>query len=179
MSNKLTVKQQLFVELVAQGSTYSDAFREAYPKSQKWTPGSVRVAAHRYMETPKVRRAVEKMVAETKIRNHATLDEVIDLMSEWLRFDPKDLMNTDGCVKSMDELPKAVRTSISEIQVTEIWAGKGDERIKVGELKRIKFVDKRATADMFMRKFGAYIDRKIIEVEDLTHIEELLEGIEE
>lgn len=37
----LTPRQDLFARLVAEGKSQADAYREAYPKSQKWTDKAV------------------------------------------------------------------------------------------------------------------------------------------
>lgn len=51
--------------------------------------------------------------------------------------------------------------------------------MQIGILKRVRLIDKRAVSDQFLKKFGAYIDRKVIEVENLSHIEAIIKGIEE
>ena len=37
----LTAQQEFFARLVAEGKSQSEAYRQAYPKAQKWKPGNV------------------------------------------------------------------------------------------------------------------------------------------
>ena len=54
---------------------------------------------------------------------------------------------------------------------------KGKVRVKVGELKRVKFIDKRATADMFMKKFGAYITNESPTDNTISGLKELIQEL--
>lgn len=175
---RITNKQERFCQLVVTGKTYAEAYREAYPVSKKWKDTSVWCESSKLMTNTMVLQRVEELQYETQERNQASLNEVLNEMSNWLRLDPLDLFDENDCIKSMKDLPENARKSIASFEVTELFASINKVRTKIGELKRIKFIDKRAISDQFLRKMGAYIDRKVIEMKDLSHLEDLLDGIE-
>ena len=56
-----------------------------------------------------------------------------------------------------------------------------NEAINVAHLvdssKRVKFIDKRAVSDQFLRKMGQYISKVSAESQDLSYIRDLLDEI--
>lgn len=154
----LTSKQENFAQLVASGKTYAESYREAYPTSKDWKDEAVWVQSSQLMSNSKVIVRVEELKRETVERNKVTLDEVLREMAEWLRFDPISIMDDDGCLKPLSQIDKKSRQCISDISIRETFATVDGEKIKTGEIKNIKFLDRKGTADMFMKTFGAYIN---------------------
>lgn len=175
---ELTAKKENFARLVSEGQTYAEAYREAYPTSKKWKNTSVWCESSKLMTDTKVLHRVKEIVEENQLKHHASLEEVLTEMAAWLRFDPIDMINDDGTVKAMSELPPEVRKSIASFEVVELWDRVDKQKVKTGEIRKIKLVDKRATADMILKQMGQYVKKLQVETEDLSHLEELLNGIE-
>ena len=175
---ELTDKQEKFAQAVAAGKTYADAYREAYPVSEKWKDESIWCESSKLMADPKVIQRVKQIQEQRAKANEVTLEEVIKEMSEWLRFDPIEFFDEENCMKNIRDLSPVARKQIADIKIQELW-GKGmdGERVKIGEVKNIKFLDKQATADKFMRYFGAYLTKLKVSVDDLSHIKDVIEGI--
>ena len=175
---ELTDKQEKFAQAVAAGKTYADAYREAYPVSEKWKDESIWCESSKLMADPKVIQRVKQIQEQRAKANEVTLEEVIKELSEWLRFDPIEFFDEENCMKNIHDLSPVARKQIADIKIQELW-GKGmdGERVKIGEVKNIKFLDKQATADKFMRYFGAYLTNLKVSVDDLTHIKDVIEGI--
>jgi len=174
---KITHQQELFAQNVAMGKNQSESYRIAYPSSLKWLDKTVWERASVLMSNTKVLQRVDELKAATVKRNEMTIDKILQHMKEWVEFDPLELMDENDCVKSMRDLAPNIRKSLASIEVTELWSGKGENRRKIGELKKIKFIDKRATADMFMRTFGAYAKEALIDKDDLEAIRDVLKSI--
>jgi len=180
--DKLTDKQEKFAQYVAEGQTYSDAYKNAYNAS-KMAINTIYVRSSELMSDSKITVRVAELKKDAVKRSEITLDNVLIEMKNWLFFDPISLIDEETeCVKKLKDMSKESRMSISEITVSEIWGnvegpdGK-NHREQIGELKKIKFIDKRATADMFMKKFGAYLDEKEVNNENLEIIKEIIESI--
>ena len=175
---ELTDKQEKFAQAVAAGKTYADAYREAYPVSEKWKDESIWCESSKLMADPKVLQRVKQIQEQRAKANEVTLEEVIKELSEWLRFDPIEFFDEENCMKNIHDLSPVARKQIADIKIQELW-GKGmdGERVKIGEVKNIKFLDKQATADKFMRYFGAYLTNLKVSVDDLSHIKDVIEGI--
>lgn len=177
--NNLTIKQEKFCQEVASGKNQSEAYRLAYTRSQKWKDEAVWAQASLLMSNSMVSLRIEELRASHAKRNEMTLDKVLKNMSDWLEFDPLNLMDDDDCVKSMKDLAPEVRKSLSKIEVVELFAGSGEDRRKTGELKKVTFYDKVKVADMFMKKFGAYIENKNVKFDkdSLEHLRDILDEI--
>lgn len=176
--SELTDKQEKFAQAVAAGKTYADAYREAYPVSEKWKDESIWCESSKLMADPKVLQRVKQIQEQRAKANEVTLEEVIKELSEWLRFDPIEFFDEENCMKNIHDLSPVARKQIADIKIQELW-GKGmdGERVKIGEVKNIKFLDKQATADKFMRYFGAYLTNLKVSVDDLSHIKDVIKGI--
>ena len=174
----LTHKQEAFAQAVASGKTYSDAYREAYD-CKKMSVNSIYVKSSELMNNGKVTVRVKEIQEETRDRNKVVLDEVLKEMANWLRFDPIELFDENYALKSIADLPPQVRKTIASMEVVELYENIDKVKTKVGELKKVKFIDKRAISDQFMKHFGAYVTKVTHEIEDLSHLEDLLKGINE
>jgi hypothetical protein len=76
--------------------------------------------------------------------------------------DVRDLFDDRHALKPTSEWPDHVAKAVAAIEVAEIWEGTGKDRIRVGELKKVKLYDKTKGIEMMLKKLGAFIDRKEI-----------------
>ena len=167
----LTHKQEEFARFVAEGNTYADAYKKAYNAS-KMSINTIYVKSSELIADGKVSVRVDELKKDAIKRNQVTIDQVLEQLKNWLLFDPIELIDEEtDAIKSLKQMSKEARMSIAEMTVSEIWGsvegpdGKNHREV-IGELKKVKFIDKRATADMFMKKFGEYIDDKSNNVSD-------------
>lgn len=174
--SELTPKQELFAQAVAEGKTYADAYREAYPTSKKWKNEAVWVKSSELMTNGKVQVRISELQEEIRERNKVVLDEVLREMARWLRFNLKSIMKEDGTMKSFEEMTDDEAACIASFEVVELFEGKGKEREMIGYLKKVKLIDKRAISDQFMKHFGAYQQSKTNE-EDLSYLDDLIKEI--
>ncbi len=80
--------------------------------------------------------------AALKSRNEHVIESVLAEFRIIAHMDPAECLNSEGGVKSLADMSIEARKCISAIEVEEIWAGRGEDKIQVGELKRIKFYNK-------------------------------------
>jgi hypothetical protein len=173
----LTPQQEKFAQLVSLGNTYADAYRGAYKVGEKTKLETIWCESSKLMSNPMVSQRVREIQEETIKNNQVTLEEVIKELSEWLRFDPIEFFDDNNCMKNMRDLSPIARKQIADIKVQELWGKDGEKRVKIGEIKSIKFLDKQSTVDKFMKYFGAYVTNVKLDVEDLSHLKDLLNGI--
>ena len=179
MKTELTPQQEKFAQLVSEGNSYADSYKGAY-NAQNMGINTIYVNSSVLMSDNKIAIRVKELQEENKNRNQVTLSEVLEEMAAWLRFNPKTLHNEDGTLKQWSEMTDEEAKCISDYQCEEIWGGRGEDRGQIGVLRKIKLIDKRSTADMFLKKFGAYIENHNhkFDVADLKHISDILESIE-
>lgn len=180
---KLTEKQENFCQAVAIGDTYADAYRKAYStKNQK--VGTIYTSSSKLMDDPKIFQRVAQLRAKILQKNEMTVEELLEQMAEWMRFDPLQIIDPENdCVKFMHEMDKQTRMSISEVKIMEMFESvqvpgeKRKTKAKVGEIKTIKFYDKTKVADMFMKKFGQYITTVNVKSDEISEIKDMISEI--
>jgi hypothetical protein len=161
--------------------TYADAYKEAYDVGKKTSPNTIYVKSSRMMDETKISLRIEELKKGAIKRNQITLDQVLIQLKNWLLFDPLELIDEKTeAVKSLKDMSKEARMSLAEIHVQEIWGSVENPdgksvRTKIGELKKLKFIDKRAVSDQFMKKFGAYVQDKSEVSNNLEAIKEIIE----
>lgn len=177
---RLSAKQEQFA--VSVGEMEFDYPWKSYEKfysTANMSKTAVYVESCRLLQNPKVSKRVAEIRAEIRHRHEVTLDEVLEEMAKWIRFDPIDMVDSNGCLKQMQELPEVARKNLSSpIEIQEIFEFVDGEKVLIGYLKRARFVDRSKVAEMYLKKFGAFVKQMTVEVNDLQHIKDLVEGIE-
>lgn len=133
----LTPKQQRFVKeyLVDLNATQA-AIRAGYSAKTAESAGS------RLLRNVKVQAAIQQAMADRLKRTEIDADYVLNRLVEIDQMDCIDILTETGELKPISEWPKVWRQFISGFEVSELFAGSGDERAVVGMLKKIKWPDK-------------------------------------
>ncbi len=82
MIDKVTDAQEMFAQEYAKNSNASEAYRTAYPKSQKWKSESVNQCASRLMNNIKVSSRINELKSEHSKRNAITVDTLLAELEE-------------------------------------------------------------------------------------------------
>lgn len=102
-----------------------------------------------------IQEAMDRRARNTAVRSDLVLLEVKRLAS----IDPLDLFDADGSMRAIAEIPEDLRRCIASFEVEEIWAGKGDDRERIGTLKKVKLWSKDSALDKLMRHLSLYKDK--------------------
>ena len=73
--------------------------------------------------------------------------------------DIKDAIDSDGCVRPIEEIPEALRRTIAGIEVEELYEMQGREKVYIGRVKKIKLIDKTKAIEMLGKKLDMFIDK--------------------
>ena len=133
----LTNKQKSFVaEYLIDLNATQAAIRAGYSaKTAEWQGPQLLKKTH-------VAEAIQEAMARREKRTDINADYVLNRLVEIDQMDALDILNDDGGVKPVSEWPKIWRQFISGFEISELFAGSGDERSPVGLLKKIKWPDK-------------------------------------
>ncbi|MBQ9727600.1 MAG: hypothetical protein IJV65_08870 [Kiritimatiellae bacterium] len=82
---KLTPAQSKFARLVAEGKSFSESYRESYPRSRKWTPEAVAVEASRLAASPNVSPRIEELRRASDEESIISLRELRQALSSRFR----------------------------------------------------------------------------------------------
>jgi phage terminase small subunit len=141
----MTPKQESFAQQVASGKSLTEAYRQAYPKSQKWKLEALYVSASQLADAPKVSIRIKELqlasAAEAKISDAKTLKEIACIAF----FDPRKLFNEDETVKFIHELDDSTAAALASFELN-----------KVGKPTKVKVFDKNSALEKLCKHLGLY-----------------------
>ena len=149
----LTGREELFVlEYLKDCNALGAARRAGY------SPGGVATVAPNLMARPRVQRAIQAAAAARMQRLKLDADEVLREILAVATFDLLSIVNDDGTLVDIVDMPAEARKAISSIEVNEIMDGSGESRVKIGETKKVKFWDRLKAQEMLARHLSLLTD---------------------
>jgi transposase len=143
MSDKLTPKQERFVQALVSGASQREAYRSAY-NCERLKPESIDSLASRLFAKVKLRSRYDELVAEAaagavydRQRAIADLTEIVDIGLAHIRRTKQHKENIDDHGKrELADLPRGASTVISAIEKLDkllglSLAGEGDSQIVI------------------------------------------------
>ena len=92
-------------------------------------------------------------------RNKATLDEVLIVLADIIRFDPAEMYDEEGSLLPIHKMPKKVRMCIQSFEIQEVPSF--NEELPDTITKKVKHYDKLAGVEKLMKHLGGYeLDNK-------------------
>ncbi len=137
----LTVKQELFVQEYLRCDNAAEAYRIAYPGSEKWTVNALNVNAHRNLHKPNISLRI-KSIKEAAARKIAKKYEITleRLTKEYARIaflDFSIFFDNQGQLIPIQEMSADAKASLAGLET--VIVGGGDQ---VDYIKKIKTYDK-------------------------------------
>ena len=146
-----TNKEEKAIQAYLQGENKTSAYRLAY-NCANMKDTTVNRKAKELFDKDKITARIDEFKKETYDRNKATIDEVISIASDMVRADISEAYNDDGSLKKLKDIPKALRMAIAGTESSEMTS----EGQVIGQLKKLKLVNKVPVMDMFMKHYGGY-----------------------
>jgi len=150
-TNELTIKQEAFCQAYILLGDKSAAYRESY-STKNMKAETINERASRLSNEYKISTRIAFLQKEIKEENKATISEVLNTLSDMLRFDISELYDSNGNLKSIHSIPKKARLMISQLETDEIYV----KNEAIGQVKKVKVFDKMQAVEKFMKHFGAY-----------------------
>ena len=158
MSKPLTIKQEAFCQAYLRLGDKSAAYREVYSCSNMKAE-TIHSKASLLSSEDKVRARIEQLQKEAIERNKATLDEVLIVLADIIRFDPAAMYDENGTLLPIHNMPKKVRMCIQSFEVQEIPSFNDEQPETL--TKKVKHYDKLAGVEKLMKHLGGYeLDNK-------------------
>src|SRR5690606_21287642 len=149
MSNKpLTIKQEAFCQAYLRLGDKSAAYREVY-SCAKMKPETINRKAVEVYQNGNVTARVKELQGEAIERNKATLDEVLIVLADIIRFDPAEMYDENGNLLPIHKMPKKVRMCIQSFEVQEVPSFNDD--VPDTLTKKVKHYDKLSSVEKLMK----------------------------
>jgi phage terminase small subunit len=145
-------RYKLFVEAYLQnGGNVTQA-----AVSAGYSPRSAYNAGSRLMKVA----AIRQKLAETRARSFAgmeiTTDRILREVARLAFFDPRQLFDEKGDIRAIHEMDDDTAAAIASVDHEEIFAGRGENRVNVGILRKIRAWDKNAALEKLMKNSGLF-----------------------
>jgi phage terminase small subunit len=169
----LTTREALFAgEYIIDLNATQAAIRAGYSQKTAYSQGQ------RLLKRVEVAEAVARAMEERTKRTRKDADWLLSRLAEEAEADIADLYEDDGSLKPVSEWPRIWRTGlVAGIEVEEIFEGSGADRVKVGEVKKLKLADRGKRLELIGRHVDvqAWKDRKEVSADE--PLRELLKQI--
>ncbi|EPL9570915.1 terminase small subunit [Providencia rettgeri] len=133
----LTDKQEIFCrEYLIDLNATQAAIRAGY--SEK----TANRTASENLSKPDIQLRISELLKKRSDRLQIDADYVLNRLVEIDQMDVLDILHDDGGIKPIHEWPKVWRTSLSGMDLAEMFESKDGERDLVGVMKKIKWPDK-------------------------------------
>lgn len=147
---QLTPKQQEFVRqyLVDLNATQA-AIRAGYSaRTAEWIGPQLLGKTH-------VAKAIQTAIEQRSTKTEITAERVLRELASIAFLDPADLLEDDGSVKLINNMPEAARRALAGLDVNEIFDGaQGDQKQAIGLAKKVRLVDKIGAIGLIMKHLG-------------------------
>jgi phage terminase small subunit len=157
-SRELTPKQRAFVrEYLRDSNQTQAAIRAGYSEASAESQGS------RLLRNAKVLAAVEagQAALEEAVQDEVRV-EVAEVLRELRRLAFSDIgqgVGEGGAVLSLKDMPEDFRRAISSIEVEALYAGKGEERVQVGTVTKVKLWSKDKALELLGKYLKLFTDK--------------------
>lgn len=104
--------------------------------------------------------AIRQKIAEVRERSFAgmeiTTDRILREVARLAFFDPRKLFDSKGNLVKIHEMDDDTAACIASVDHEEIFEGRGENRVNVGVLRKIRAWDKGAALEKLMKNTGLF-----------------------
>lgn len=142
------------------GTTLTDAYMKAYPTSTRWARNTLWKEASLFAKDPMVVERMDQLREEQRSAFHYDLARLDQETISIALSDVREIVDENGNLKNIEDIPEHTRRAISGVDITEEFAGKGDDREKVGYTKKVKVFDKLKALELLYKREGALTEKR-------------------
>ncbi len=160
---EMTDQQWLFAQLYKAdpNKNATKAYRKAYPKSSEKAAES---GASRLLSNAKVKSYLQESTDKAMKKFDITEERILQELACISFLDFADLLDSNGNLKDMDDIPEHARRAISGLDVSELFEGEGKDRKNIGLLKKLKTSDKKGALELLGKYKKMWSDKVILEL---------------
>lgn len=151
---KLTSAQDHFARLVVEGKTQAEAYRTAYPKSQKWKDETVWPAASRMMANSKIAARVDNLRRQLASRSILTAEKVLAEIGKIAFSDVRKIFGPGGELIRISDLSNEAAACIAGCDIVTVNKGEGE----VEHVAKIRLADKLKALELAGKHLGLFRD---------------------
>jgi phage terminase small subunit len=124
------------------------AIRAGYSEKSAFAQASQLLSLH------KVVVRIDQLKLARQQRTEITSDRVMQELAVIGFSDIADFIDENGCVRPIKDIPPHSRRAISSFEVIEIFHGHGENKVCIGQHKKIRFWDKNKALEIMTKHLG-------------------------
>lgn len=103
---------------------------------------------------PQVRMVLDREIADYRRRYKLEADWVMEQLAFLVRMDPRKLFDENGAPIAVQDLDEATAAAVVGIEVEDIYEGRGEDRVYVGQVRKYKLHSKTEAIALAMKHLG-------------------------
>lgn len=156
-NNKLSPKQEMFAQEYVLSGVAAEAYRKAYPGSQKWKDNSVYTAASLLLSNEKVSQRVSELRQEVKERFDISAERLLLEQSRIALFDFRKLFDENGRLIDVTGMPDDVAAAVSSVKINRVKSVEAEgDKILEEDIIELKLWNKNTALDSLFKNAGLY-----------------------
>lgn len=157
---ELTKMQEAFCQAYVCTAPFYSAQEAAL---QAGYSASIAKDATRILRSEAVAARIQELRDETAMRNHITIDDIINQLCKIAFFDPRTLYYEDGTAKPITELDPIAAAAVAGFDVEELQISTpGGGKMKIGEKFKYRMKDGLAAMQQLTTALGYLPKQKIV-----------------
>ena len=140
------------------------AYKVAYPNCKK--DETAKSAGSRLLTKVNVQNYISEKMKEREKRTEVTQDMVIKELAKIAFLDIRKLYTENGQLKNVADIDDDTAGAISSLETLEEYDGYGDERAKIGDIQKVKLLDKTKALELLGRHLGIFNDKLDVNVKE-------------
>lgn len=117
---------------------------------------------------PEVKRALDAAMKTRADRVEVKADDVLRELMRIGLADPAACFDENGDPLPVHKMPKEARAFIAGVDYEELWEGHGEERTRIGNIRKLKFWNKPQALDLLGKHLKLFTERVEHVFDDLT-----------
>lgn len=162
----MTPKQQAFVDEYIKDFKGGPAYlRAGFKVSQRVAESN----ASRLLRNAEVQQSIAAAMEARSKRTQIDADWVLRTLADEKTADLADLFDKDGNLRPVKDWPAVFRRGVVVgIEAFEEYAGRGEDRVAVGMVRKVKLADRTKHLELIGRHVNVQAFKDRLEVEDVT-----------
>jgi phage terminase small subunit len=148
------LRRRLFAQAyIANGGNASEA-----AKAAGYSPKTAGVQGHRLLKDVQVQRLIAASAEDLAKKYELTADRVVRSIVQEINFDPANLFDQHGRMKTVSEMDEDTRAALVGVEVTEEVVTRGRSKTPIGTLRtaKVKWVPKQSAREQAMKHLGMF-----------------------
>ena len=140
------------------------AYKVAYPNCKK--DDTARANSSRLLTKANIQEYISEKQKEIEKRTEVTQDMVIKELAKIAFLDIRKLYTENGQLKNIADIDDETAGAISSLETLEEYDGYGDDREKIGDIQKVKLLDKTKALELIGRHLGIFNDKLDVNVKE-------------